>query len=136
MYPQVSLFHFTITGLLILSLTDVPSTDTRNFKYGVFLFGIQYSCLTSLYEYIYLYFITVWKKYYLMINISSFRVNFQPSKPQILWLTEENFNILTCVRLGTPGVEFMNSLFPTQVNYQHCAGPCVSSIWTNCPRMW
>lgn len=39
------------------------------------------------------------------------------------------------VRLGIPGVEFMNSLFPTQVNYQCCAGPCVSSIWTNRPRM-
>lgn len=43
MYPQVSLFHSIMTGPLILSLIDVPSTVTRIFEQGVFLFGIQYS---------------------------------------------------------------------------------------------
>lgn len=76
MYPQVSLFHFIMTGPLILSLTDVPSTVPGIFEQRVFLFGIQYSWLTSLYEYIYFYFMTIWKKYYLMINISSFCVKF------------------------------------------------------------
>lgn len=80
MYPQVSLFHFIMTGLLILSLTDVPSTDTRIFEQRIFLFGSQCSRLTGLYEYIYFYSLTIRKKYYLMISISSFCVKFPAFK--------------------------------------------------------
>lgn len=40
-YPQVSLFHFIMIGLLILSLIDVPSTDAGIFEQGVFLGGFS-----------------------------------------------------------------------------------------------
>lgn len=52
----------------------------KNFWTGSIFWGSQYSWLTGLNEYIYLYFMTIWKKYYLIINISSFCVKFPAFK--------------------------------------------------------
>lgn len=71
---------------------------------------------------------------------SCFQILCQASSLQnhrLLCLTEGNLVTLIYIMLGTLGVHLLNFLFATGGNYQHCTGPCVSSIArTNRTRLW